>query len=67
MLHDRDLNNKINKIHKMALRIAYKDNVSSFENLLAMDNSATVHQKNLQLLTIENKTLSKSQLYKANF
>ena len=28
MFHDRNLNNKINRIHERALRIAYKDNVS---------------------------------------
>ena len=32
MFHDRNLNNKINRIHERVLRIAYKDNVSSFEN-----------------------------------
>ena len=54
MFHDRNLNNKINRIHERALlRIAYKDNVSSFENLLEMDNSVTVHQRNLQLLMVE--------------
>ena len=53
MFHDRNLNNKINKIDERALRIAYKDNISSFENLLEMDNSVTVHQRNLQLLMVE--------------
>ena len=47
MFHDRNLNNKINRIHERALRIAYKDNVSSFENILITDNSVTVHQRNL--------------------
>ena len=40
-------------IHERALRIAYKDNVSSFESSLLMNNSVTVHQRNLQLLIIE--------------
>ena len=53
MFHDRNLNNKINRIHERALRIAYKDNVSTFEKLLEMDNSVTVHQRNLQLLMVE--------------
>ena len=53
MFQDRNLNNKINRMHGRTLRIAYKDNVSSFENLLLMDNSVTVHQRNLQLLMIE--------------
>ena len=42
-----------NKIHERALRIAYKDNVSSFESLLIIHSSVTVHQRNLQLLMIE--------------
>ena len=53
MFYDRNLNNKINRIHERALRIAYKDNVSTFEKLLEMDNSVTVHQRNLQLLMVE--------------
>ena len=53
MFHDRNLNNKINRIHERSLRIAYKDNVSSFEKWLEMDNSVTVHQRNLQLLMVE--------------
>ena len=42
------LNNKINKIHERALRIAYKDYVSSFDILLERDKSVTIHTKNLQ-------------------
>ena len=53
IFHERNLTNKRNKIHERAIRIAYKVNVSSFENLLAMDNSVAVLQKNLQLLMIE--------------
>ena len=53
IFQDRNLNKKINKTHERALRIAYKDNFSSFENLLLKDNSVTVHQRNLQLLMIE--------------
>ena len=53
MFYDRNLNNKINRIHERALRIAYKDNVSTFDELLEMDNSVTVHQRNLQLLMLE--------------
>ena len=53
MFHDRNLNNKINRIHERALRIAYKDNFSSFDKLLIIHNSVTIHQKNLQLLMIE--------------
>ena len=50
MFHDKKLNNKIN--HERASRIGYKDNVSTFEKLLEMDNSVTVQQRNLQLLMV---------------
>ena len=53
MFHSRKLNIRINKIHERALRLVYKDNVSSFEELLIKDNSVSVHQKNIQLLAIE--------------
>ena len=65
MFHERNLNNKINRIHERALRIAYKDNASSFENLLIMDNSVTVHQRNLQLL--KREIYKTKQLYETNF
>ena len=53
IFHDRNLNNKINRMHERPLRIAYKDNISSFENLLIMDNFVKAHQRNLQLLMID--------------
>ena len=34
MLHSRKLNTKINKLHERALRITYRDQESSFEDLL---------------------------------
>ena len=40
-------------IHERALRIVYRDTESSFDELLAKDNSVSVHQRNLQLLMIE--------------
>ena len=43
----------MNRIHERALRIAYKDNVSTFEELLGMDNKVTVHQWNLQSPMVE--------------
>ena len=59
MFCDRHLNNKINPIHKKALRIAYKDNVSDFDTLLTSDNSVPVHTWKLQLLMTEiDKTKS---------
>ena len=53
MLHSRALNNHINNIHERALRLTYKDNKSSFKQLLEKDHSVTVHQKNLQVLVTE--------------
>ena len=53
MFHSRTLNNRINNIHERALRLTYKDNQSSFEELLEKDHSVTVHHKNLQVLVTE--------------
>ena len=53
MFHSRTLNTKINKLHERALRIAYKNNTLSFQELLKLDNSFTVHDRNLQKLAIE--------------
>ena len=53
MFHSRTLNERINKIHERALRIVYKDNTSSFEDLLLKDNSVTIHERNIQTLAIE--------------
>ena len=53
MFHGRGLNNKINNIHKRALRIVYQDKRSSFETLLKRDKSTLIHVKNLQQLATE--------------
>ena len=53
MLHTRTLNNRINNTHERVLRLTYKDNKSSFKQLLEKDHSMTVHQKNLQVLVTE--------------
>ena len=53
MLHSTGVNNKINHLHERSLRIVYKDNISSFEDLLKRERSFTIHQKNIQLLAIE--------------
>ena len=52
MFRGRSLNNKINRIHERALRLVYENNLS-FSELLNLDNSVTVHQKNLQVLVTE--------------
>ena len=53
MFHSRALNRKINSIHERALRVAYKDNTSTFQELLNKDNSVTVHHRYLQVLASE--------------
>lgn len=53
MFHSRKLNNRINRIHERALRIVYRDNASSFDDLLSEDESFTIHERNIQTLAIE--------------
>ena len=53
MFHSRTLNNKINRLHERALRLVYKNENSSFQELLGKDNSITIHQRYLQRLAIE--------------
>ena len=53
MFHSRGVNNKINHLHERSLRIVYKDNISSFEDLLKKDRSFTIHQMNIQSLATE--------------
>ena len=53
MLYNRSLNNRINKLHERALRILYKDDISTFEQLLTKDESVTMHDRNMQRLAIE--------------
>ena len=51
--HSRALNHKINKLHERSLRVIYKKSGLTFEELLEMDNSFTIHERNLQKLAIE--------------
>ena len=53
MLLGRRANSKINHIHETALRIVYKNNVFSFEELLEFDKSFKIHHRNIQSLSIE--------------
>ena len=54
VLHDnRTLNNGINRIHKQALRIVYRDKTSNFTELLQKENAVTVHQRNLRVVATE--------------
>ena len=53
MCHSRELNRKINKLHERTLRVVYKNNYLTFEELLNMDDSFTIHERNLQKLATE--------------
>ena len=62
MCHDRGIENKINRMHERVLRIVYRDDNSTYNELLLKDGSITIHHRNIQLLAIElfkhNKGLS---------
>ena len=53
MFHSRTLNNKTNKIHERALRLVYDGENLTFQELLDLDGSITIHHKNIQRLAIE--------------
>ena len=52
MFHSRELNNKMSRIHKRALRITYKDKSSTFQELLEKENSVSIYHRNVQKLAI---------------
>ena len=53
MCHSRTTHSLINNIHERALRIVYKDSISSFEQPLEKSGSVSIHHRNLQVLAIE--------------
>ena len=53
MFHNRTVNSKINRLHERSLRLLYKDDVSTFEELLQKAGTFTIHQRNIQSLAIE--------------
>ena len=46
-------NNTINRLHKRALRVLYRDYNASFEDFLRRSGELTIHCKNLQKLMLE--------------
>ena len=53
LFFNKGANKEIDRTHKRALRILYKDYESSFETLLARSGSNSIHLKNLQKLMTE--------------
>ena len=53
MYHNRELNHRINRLHERALRLVYNNSTASFEELLQLDGSFTIHQRNIQKLATE--------------
>ena len=53
MFCSRTLNNKINKLQERALRVVYKSDNLTFQQLLEKDKSFTIHERNLQKLAVE--------------
>ena len=50
MFHNRSLNHKIKRLHKRCLRGIYNDGHSSYDELLNLDHSVSVHHRNLQIM-----------------
>ena len=53
MFCNRTINARINRIHERSLRIVYNDYESTFNQLLMIDKSFTIHHRNIQSLAIE--------------
>ena len=53
MFCGKTMNDKVNSIHKCALRVLLNDYTSSFEELLHRNEEVTIHDKNLQKLMLE--------------
>ena len=53
MFDSRRINNKINKLHESTFRIVYDDDISTFEQLLAMDKFFPIYHQSIQRILIE--------------
>ena len=53
MLHTRQLNKIINRLHERALRLIYDDYNETFEKLLERNRFFTTHENNIQQFAIE--------------
>ena len=53
MFHAKELNDRINSLREKALRLTYQNRNSSFDKLLKLDKSVSIHYRNLQYLLTE--------------
>ena len=53
MFCGKTTNDKVNSVHKRALRVLLNEYTSSFEELLHRKEEVTIHDKNLQKLILE--------------
>ena len=53
MFCSRKMNRKINHVHERALRLVYNDYRSSFDELLKIDKSISIHHRNIHNVAIE--------------
>ena len=53
MFCSRQYNNLINKLREWSLRISYKDQKTTYHNLLETHNELMIHERNLQILLKE--------------
>ena len=53
MFHTKELNNRINSLHKKALRLTYQSRNLSLDELLKLGKSVSIHYRNLQYLLTE--------------
>ena len=49
MCHNRTKSSKINRLFKRFLRLLYDEKKPSFEELLEIDNSVSIHNRNLEI------------------
>ena len=53
MFHTKELNSRINSLHEKALRLIYQNRNLSFDELLKLDKSVSIHYRILQYLLTE--------------
>ena len=53
MFHTKQLNNRINSLHEKALTATYQDGNSSFNELLNLEKSVSIHYRNTKYLLTE--------------